>query len=362
MRWFWAERGFHREARAWYSRFLGRAHGRTAARAWALREAGYIALRQGDYGPSTALLQESLSICRELGDRTGITAALVALGEVLYAQSDFSGGKLAAEEAVALAREIGDWYWLQDALCRLGDITYHIGEYQQALACYEETLAVSQQHSHPHGIGSGLRGLGQLTLIQGDYPQARALLSESLAVFMELKDRRCGARCLQSLACVASGLNQPERVARLLGAAEGLRKQVGLEELPAVQAEREAAAAARAALGEAAFSAQWAEGTSIPLAEAADYALSAQVVAASKAPETRARDGPPFLLTHRERQVAALIARGFTNRQIATELIVAESTAERHVANIMNKLGANARSQVAAWAAEHKLHGAGPTS
>jgi non-specific serine/threonine protein kinase len=57
-----------------------------------------------------------------------------------------------------------------------------------------------------------------------------------------------------------------------------------------------------------------------------------------------------------------LIADGFTNRQIASELIVAESTAERHVANIMNKLAVNTRAQVAAWAAEHKLSRARPTS
>ena len=362
MRWLWAHRGYHREGRAWYSAFLARTQGRTAPRAWALNGAGYLALRQGDYSAAMPLLEESRSICRELGDKTGVTAALVALGEVLYAQSNFRRGKLLLEEAVALAREIGDWHWLHDALSRLGDITYHIGEYPQALVCYQETLAVSQQHGFPHGIGSGLRGLGQLATVQGDYLRARALLEESLGQFIELKDKRCTPRCLQALAWVASGLGQAERVARLLGAAEALRKAVGLEELPAVQADHEAAAAARAALGETTFVARWAEGQSMTLAEAVDYALSAEVATATMAPETGALEGPASLLTLRERQVAVLIAHGFTNRQIASELIVAESTAERHVANIMNKLGVNARSQVAAWAAEHKLSGARSTS
>jgi DNA-binding NarL/FixJ family response regulator len=90
-------------------------------------------------------------------------------------------------------------------------------------------------------------------------------------------------------------------------------------------------------------------------AEAADYARSTEIVSATGAPETRAVDAPASLLTPRERQVAVLIAQGLTNRQIASELIVAESTAERHVANIMNKLGVNARSQVAAWAVEYRL-------
>jgi non-specific serine/threonine protein kinase len=44
-----------------------------------------------------------------------------------------------------------------------------------------------------------------------------------------------------------------------------------------------------------------------------------------------------------------LLARGLTNRQIAEALVVVETTAERHVANILNKLGFHSRAQIAAW-------------
>jgi DNA-binding CsgD family transcriptional regulator len=67
---------------------------------------------------------------------------------------------------------------------------------------------------------------------------------------------------------------------------------------------------------------------------------------------TEANGGP---LTAREREVAALIARGCTNRQIAEALVVAEATAVRHVANILNKLGMGSRAQVAVWAVEQGL-------
>ena len=60
-------------------------------------------------------------------------------------------------------------------------------------------------------------------------------------------------------------------------------------------------------------------------------------------------DGP---LTDREREVVSLIVRGYTNREIATELVIAEGTAVRHVANILNKLGLKSRAQVAVWAVE----------
>lgn len=62
-------------------------------------------------------------------------------------------------------------------------------------------------------------------------------------------------------------------------------------------------------------------------------------------------------LTAREREVAALITKGKLNREIADELIISETTAERHVANILVKLGFNSRTQIAVWAVEKGLGG-----
>jgi DNA-binding NarL/FixJ family response regulator len=55
-------------------------------------------------------------------------------------------------------------------------------------------------------------------------------------------------------------------------------------------------------------------------------------------------------LTEREREVVSLIVRGCSNREIAEELMIAEGTAVRHVANILNKLDLRSRAQVAVWA------------
>jgi non-specific serine/threonine protein kinase len=60
------------------------------------------------------------------------------------------------------------------------------------------------------------------------------------------------------------------------------------------------------------------------------------------------------LLTPREREVAALVADGLTNREIAGRLVVAVSTVERHVANILRKLGLNSRTQVATLVVEQR--------
>jgi DNA-binding CsgD family transcriptional regulator/membrane protein implicated in regulation of membrane protease activity len=81
--------------------------------------------------------------------------------------------------------------------------------------------------------------------------------------------------------------------------------------------------------------------------------LVRRVAPAVAAPVVAGMLGDP--LTPREREVAALIARGMTNRQIATELVIAETTADRHVSNILGKLELATRSQVAVWAAARRI-------
>lgn len=51
-------------------------------------------------------------------------------------------------------------------------------------------------------------------------------------------------------------------------------------------------------------------------------------------------------LTPREHQVAELIARGYTNPQIAAELTITRATAKTHVSNILSKLGVSSRADV----------------
>ena len=51
-------------------------------------------------------------------------------------------------------------------------------------------------------------------------------------------------------------------------------------------------------------------------------------------------------------EIAELVAGGLSNKAIAAELSISHTTAARHVANIMNKLGFNSRSQIAAWVAD----------
>jgi DNA-binding CsgD family transcriptional regulator len=64
---------------------------------------------------------------------------------------------------------------------------------------------------------------------------------------------------------------------------------------------------------------------------------------------------PPEALSRREREIVILVARGLSNRQIADELSISPATVERHISNILGKLGFHSRAQVAAWAVGHDL-------
>ena len=66
--------------------------------------------------------------------------------------------------------------------------------------------------------------------------------------------------------------------------------------------------------------------------------------------------GPrPGGLTRRELEVAALVAAGASNREIADKLVISERTAESHVQNILTKLGFRSRAQIASWATAEGL-------
>ncbi len=86
-----------------------------------------------------------------------------------------------------------------------------------------------------------------------------------------------------------------------------------------------------------------------------DAATSQKAIARMTDMAVGSVQAPGEELTAREREVLALVARGYTNKQIAEELFVSEKTARNHVSHILEKLGLARRSEAAAFAVEHKL-------
>ena len=170
--------------------------------------------------------------------------------------------------------------------------------------------------------------------------------------------RRDVATCLE----VQAGFfatTDPARAARLFGAAESLRESLGLV---FEQAERETDARGRTlastALGQVVFRAALAEGRQLPLQAAVELSL-APAECTPSCSSNRSEDQHVSCvaarLTTREVEVARLISKGLSNREIADELVIAERTAEAHVTHLLNKLGLRSRAQVAVWAVEQRL-------
>ena len=160
---------------------------------------------------------------------------------------------------------------------------------------------------------------------------------------------------------------------QLTAAASALRETAGLPPLPGARVEGYLAPARR--LGDAAVGRLWASGRALTSEAAVALALDAPALdalaqpaapgAAQPAAPGAALDGespaltvvgsyqvasaPPSSLTQREYQIAELVAGGRSNKAIADELSISHTTAARHVANIMAKLGFNSRTQIAAW-------------
>jgi non-specific serine/threonine protein kinase len=109
-------------------------------------------------------------------------------------------------------------------------------------------------------------------------------------------------------------------------------------------------AAARAALGDQAYVAALRRGSQMPPSQALNEAEPTR--RSTRLGQVHSPGAAS--LTAREEQIAVLLARGLSNKAIAKTLVIAQRTAETHVANILVKLGLTSRSQVAAWVAEHR--------
>lgn len=209
-----------------------------------------------------------------------------------------------------------------------------------------------------------LRGLGYITLAAGDADEAAALFTESLVWNRETLDRRGIAASVAALASVALARGQPERAARLLGAATGVLQAAGASRLlPSDMPPYDRTiAAARAALGEATFTAAYDAGRALAPDEAFTAALASEEPAAAPASASgtvglaRPSSGfVPAALSERELEVLRLMAAGRSNPEIAETLVISLNTVYRHVNHIFTKLGVSNRTEAAISAHQHGL-------
>jgi DNA-binding NarL/FixJ family response regulator len=119
-------------------------------------------------------------------------------------------------------------------------------------------------------------------------------------------------------------------------------------------------AATRAQLGDAGFETAWSEGRADLVWENVESLLDAPLAppTATHSAHTSDSEGSALdTLTARERQVAGLIGRGMTSREIARALVISVKTADTHADRLREKLGLRSRAEIAIWAVRNATSG-----
>jgi predicted ATPase/DNA-binding SARP family transcriptional activator/DNA-binding CsgD family transcriptional regulator len=354
---FWRVRGHLSEGLRWLETALVNGEEAPHARVKALVHAGWIAWVRADFGRSTAFSEEALALSRKLGDRAGAATALFNLGMVaIYDQMRAEEARALFEESLALRRELGDAAGASRALQRLGLISVVQQDSGRAAALYEESLMLARK-AGDRVVGAMSLWLGTLAhLGLGDHQLARELAEEGFDLARQTGHAHITALILHVLAASAGSQGRPVRSARLWGAAETLRETVGVTLGPAERYHYGPYIdAARDQVDEAIWEAALDEGRAMTTERAVEYALS------EKEPAAPTESPPNALhveLTRREKEVAALVARGLSSRQVASALTISERTVDNHVANILKKLDLHSRHEIRARLEEQQPRGA----
>jgi non-specific serine/threonine protein kinase len=366
--------------------------------AHALGHLGIVAYRISDDAAARSSSEESFALFSELGDKWGIALALHGLGLVANSQREHDRARLLFEESLEIGRELGEKGHMAEMLNWLGETARLQGDYERALSCYAQSIRLFVEVASWTGNYRVLHNVGYIAQSWGDHPHAIALFAEALAVAP--RSKRLAAHSLASFStelAIQDG-SKSEHVlreaVRLIGATDALRELTGDRLDPSDRGPYDRdVAIVREKLGDDAFTAAWDEGKSMLLGEGGFERVVAHAIELTAqyeeirreirsvddvtkllrppaeqvgrndgvSPPTSLHPGPSGdrigKLTSREKQVIALVARGYSNREIAQELVITERTAEIHMSNVLSKLGLTSRSQVAVFAVEHGLAG-----
>ncbi|EOD64510.1 ATP-binding protein [Amycolatopsis vancoresmycina] len=341
---FWYGGGLVPEGCAHLRRGLELCGERTLVRARGLYAMAFLAIQTG--APHAELLAELDELAEELGDARLRAGHAECAGMATFFAGDLAGGAALLERALAGYRTAGDALLVFDTLVLLAAARFFLGDSRGAAAA-EEALALADRHGAQWSRGYALWAVAIHRWRAGEPAAAADLLREAIA--LRLPDRTLLAFLVEALAWCHSAQGAHDRVARLLGGAASAWRLSGArvgETNPYQGVDEQCAALARKALGDEAFDAAFAEAAASGLDEIVRGALGERPPAAPAAGAA-----PPGGLTRRQREIAELVARGMSNKDIAAALVLSGRTVEGHVENILVRLGLTSRTQVASWLA-----------
>jgi len=312
MWWFWYMRGHLGEGREWLTRVLelrSAPHG--SARQEAVLASGHIGFWQGDFAHTMAtydelldapdprvrawtsmglatiatltgddldrakaLIEESVSLLRDLESEWELAYGVMTLGLVHHYRDEHERAAEAFEEAISIQRSLGQVTGLGTALRYRGLVAGVLGDFATAYGLCEESLALASRDGDPSAVAQALILLATVARYEDDLDRARPLYAEALGIAAEIGEILDVRWAFEGLAGVACRDEQHALAARLLAKAAQIGELTGYRLQPAEQSAHEAdVESVRAALPARELEAAWAAGESMELDQAVEDAL-----------------------------------------------------------------------------------------
>ena len=331
---------------------MGQVHGDEWLSVLGITLLGSAKAQLGDLDAAEPLVLEALARARRTDQRWIEARCLEFLGTFAMARGDMPAAEAQYQAALQVARSGLDPWSEGMALNSMADFLRARGEYEKAGPLYEEALelfyTLDLRRYAPQGL---IHNLGYVALARGELQRAAQLFLESGNEYRSVgNDRRGLAECVIGLACTATRAGQLPLAARLFGSAEAAIERLGVAVTPSNQTEYERGLGElHRVLGPQELESERISGRTWSLDDALTAARPLADEPDSTAPSAPQRtDG----LTPREHEVAVLLARGLTNRELAAQLVITEKTAKNHVQRVLEKLGVHSRAQLASRAEE----------
>lgn len=343
---YWVMAGSFSEGRRWLNQLL-QSELDAPERIGGLTVAAKLAVLQSDSGQALAEVAEARSLANALGQERWLadiahTEGLASLfwGEPGAALAHFA-------EALDLHKAAHNDFGMMLALIQSASACALLGDNAYALDLCEDCLELSTKHGDRWCAAMAMWTQAMLRWKWGEHTRAETLAKETLRIKEEFGDRLGMAMAMELIAWCAEKHDQPARAAQLLGAVDSALRSVGATTLFKHLAADHAACEERthAALGPKVWKENYDKGSAYEFAGAVSMAL--QRSARSPAPSPVPRHDSQ--LTSREHEIAELVAKGLSNREIAAQLVISPRTAEKHVEKILTKLGLTSRTQIGVW-------------
>jgi predicted ATPase/class 3 adenylate cyclase len=272
---FWVVSEHWSEGRSWVEEALTRgSEAQPGTLLTIVQGAVELAYRQGDYERAGLLAEQALGLSQTLKDKESIIWALTMSGLVI-AERDPVHARTLLEESLALSRDLGDKWIIGYQLLQLADTVRALGDYERAATLCMESISLCREAGDKWRTAAGLRAMGIVFLRQREYGRAAAFYTESLPLCGR-RNRWVSFQCLEGLGCVAFAQGHHERAAILFGAAEQLRESLrSRRDIDYLSEVDQYMNSTRTSLGDIAFAAAWAQGRAMTLEQAMEYALAA---------------------------------------------------------------------------------------